>query len=41
MNWFKPTNPNDYNHKQAFKELKTITWMSSAKKIEIGDIVYI
>ena len=41
MNWFKPTNPKYYNHKQAFRELKTITWTSSVKKIEVGDIVYI
>ena len=41
MNWFKPTNPKYYNHKQAFQELKTITWKSSTKKIEVGDIVYI
>lgn len=41
MNWFKPTNPKLYNHKQAFQELKTITWTCSTKKIEVGDIVYI
>lgn len=39
--YFKPTNPNNYDHKLAFQELEVITWKSSVKKINVGDIVYI
>lgn len=39
--WFKPTNPNNFDHKKAFQELKVMTWTCSVKKIEVDDIVYI